>query len=99
MKEDICKNGQFYYIDRPSSKLRINSDRELGEIPLEEIEDGIYTIISENNGITIEGCFKMIVKLLGYSRVTDTTKKVLENALVFLKLDGKIVQRGDCLFK
>ena len=41
----------------------------------------------------------MIVKLLGYSRVTDTTKKVLENALVFLKLDGKIVQRGDCLFK
>lgn len=99
LNEDICKNGQFYYIDKQSSKLRINSDREFDEIPLEEIEDGIYTIISENNGITIEGCFKMVVKLLGYSRVTDTTKKVLENALVFLKLDGKIVQRGDCLFK
>ena len=99
ISNEVCKNREFYYIDKASSKLRINSDREFSEIPLEEIEDGIYTIISENNGITIDGCFKTLTKLLGYSRVTDNTKKYLLDALVFLKLDGRIVERNGCLFK
>ena len=42
--------------------------------------------------------YKKVIELLGYNRVSDNSIKILEDALVFLKLDGKIVEKDECLF-
>jgi hypothetical protein len=70
----------------------------LNEIPMEELKEGLYTIVSYSEGITVEGAFKAILKLLGFSRLTDNTKKLLMDAVVYLKLEGRIIQRGECLY-
>ena len=31
-------------------------------------------------------------------KVVENTKEILDDALVYLKLEGKITQRNDCLF-
>ena len=96
---DVCSNNDFYYINPSySNELRINSDLEIEYIPIEELKDGIYKIVMKSNGITVNGCYKTLIQLLGFSRVTENSKKRLDDALVYLKLDGEITQRGDCLF-
>ena len=83
---------------KDTMELRIHSDRMLNEIPIEELKEGIYRIVSYSEGITVEGAFKAMLKLLGFSRLTDNTKKLLMDAVVFLKLEGRIIQRGECLY-
>lgn len=78
--------------------LRINSDRDIEYIPLEELKDAIYKIVKKSNGITKEGCYKAVGRLLGYSRVSEHAVSILENALVFLKLDGVLVEKHECLY-
>ncbi len=96
---DIIKNGKYYSLEyRNSISLRIHSSRTIDQICMEELKHGILTIVHLNNGITIHGCYKALVQLLGYNRVTETTKKILDDAIIYLKLDGSITQRGECLF-
>ena len=91
--------GNTYWLNpKDTFNLRINSLRMINEIPLEELKEGIYTIVSYSEGITVEGAFKALLKLLGFSRLTDNTKKLLMDAVVFLKLEGRIIQRGECLY-
>lgn len=78
--------------------LRIPSDRIIDFVYPKELEDAIYKIVKRNNGITKEGCYKAIAKLLGYQRMSDNAIAYLENALVFLKLDGKIIEKNDSLY-
>lgn len=51
--------------------------------------DAIYQIVKKSNGITKDGCFKHIVGLLGYSRMSERAIEILEEALVFLKARWK----------
>ena len=93
-----CENN-FLSIKKPLElSLRINSDRSIEYVHTLELQDAIYKIVKKSNGITKEGCFKNVVKLLGYNRMTDNAINYLEDALVFLKLDGKIVEKNDCLY-
>ena len=98
MPEDITTIGDTYWLDVHDVRLRINSERMIDEIPMEELKDGIFTIVSLNNGITEEGAFKALIKLLGFSKLTENTKKILKDAIVYLKLDGKIIQQEECLY-
>ena len=98
LNSDIINNNGFLSIDNSKVTLRINSLRLIEEISVDELKDGIYKIVSFNNGINIDGCYKALIKLLGYTRITDNTKEILDDALVYLKLEGKITQRNDCLF-
>ena len=99
MSSVIIKSNRFYYVDLAKSyKLRLGAKRDIDEIHLNELKNGILTIVTANNGITKEGCFKALVSLLGYNRVTENTVKVLEDVLIHLKLDGAITQRGECLY-
>lgn len=88
----------LYYGNIDNIKLRLGSERTIEQIHTNELQYGIMTIVKENNGITKAGCFKALVKKLGFSKITDKTTAVLEDALIFLKLDGKVVERGECLF-
>ena len=78
--------------------LRIPSDRPIEYIHLSELKDAIYKIVKKSNGITKDGCFKKVIGLLGYNRMTDRSVQILEQALVYLKLEGKLVEKEDCLY-
>ena len=93
-------NTNDFLSTKPISRLglRIGSDRQLEHVYISELEDAIYKVVKKSNGITKIGCFKKVVELLGYNRISDNSIKLLEDALVFLKLDGKIVERDECLF-
>lgn len=78
--------------------LRVGSERIIEYVHTLELQDAIYKIVKKSNGITKLGCFKKVVELLGYNRVSDNSIKFLDDALVFLKLDGKIIEREECLF-
>ena len=96
---DLINDNGFLSVN-PVGKigLRVGSDRLLEHVHVSELEDAIYKVVKKSNGITKIGCFKKVIELLGYNRVSDNSIKILEDALVFLKLDGKIVERDDCLF-
>ncbi len=78
--------------------LRTNSDRSIEYIHHKELEDAIYKVVKKSNGITKEGCFKTIAQLLGYQRMSENANEILDNALVFLKLDGKVIEKEGCLY-
>jgi superfamily I DNA and/or RNA helicase len=97
--ESVTIVGNTIWLNpRDTIDLRIHSDRMLNEIPMEELKEGLYTIVSYSEGLTVEGAFKAILKLLGFSRLTDNTKKLLMDAVDYLKLEGRIIQRGECLY-
>jgi hypothetical protein len=96
--ELINENGFLSTKPTTSLGLRIGSDRQLEYVYITELEDAIYKIVKKSNGITKLGCFKKVVELLGYNRISDNSIKLLEDALVFLKLDGKVIERDECLF-
>ncbi|MDE6407862.1 MAG: DUF4011 domain-containing protein, partial [Anaeroplasmataceae bacterium] len=96
---EIYRENSFLSIHPISSQgLRIPSDRDIEFIHPEELKDAIYKIVKKSNGITKEGCFKKVIGLLGYNRMSDRAIEILEQALVFLKLEGKIVEKQDCLY-
>lgn len=97
--DDAILRGRFYSLNEEApTRLRIGSERLIEYISSEELKDGILTIVRLNNGITVDGCYKALISLLGYSRITENTRNCLDDAVVFLKLDGSITQRGDSLF-
>ena len=99
MPKRVLKLGDFLFNFRVSDiKLRLESDREIPEIYTDELADGIHTIVERNNGISIAGCYKTLVNMLGYDKVTAQSKKELDKALEHLKLDRKIEERKECLY-
>ncbi len=78
--------------------LRISSTRKIEEISHLELEDGICKMVRKNNGMTKEGCFKAIVSVLGYLRMSENAVQILERALVYLKLRGEVFEKDGCLY-
>jgi len=95
---DVTKNRGFYWNSYSEyTPFRINSNRAIDDICLEELADGIYKIVSYAVSISINECFKKLVEFLGYSRLTENTKKRLNDALMLLKIDGKVVIENDII--
>ena len=98
LPSDVTKNRGFYwqaYNEYPP--FRISSDRTIDNICLEELASGIYTIVGYAVSIPINECYKKLIEFLGYSRVTETTRKRLDDALMLLKIDGKIIVNNDLI--
>lgn len=96
---ELINESGFLMTKHITSKgLRIHSNRMIEQVPRVELEDAIYRVVQQSNGITKVGCFKMVVKLLGYDRMSDNATEILENALVFVKLDGKLIEKSECLY-
>ena len=98
MPDDVINKSRVYWTEyKDVVKLRLDSDRSIDEIPVEELMDGIYTILKYAVTLTRKECYKKLVELLGYERVTEGAKKKLDDAVLFLSLYGKIVINGDNL--
>ena len=99
MPARVLRIGSFYLNFKISDiRLRLESSREITEIYSDELSDGISSIVTRNSGISTAGCFKTLVNMLGYDKVTATSKPLLEAALEHLVLDRKIEVRNDNLF-
>ena len=99
LPERILKIGDFYFNFKVSDlKLRLESGRDITQIFVDEIADGLYNVVIKNNGISEGGAFKTIVNMLGYERVTAQSKKILLEALDHLVLDHKIVETNGNLY-
>ena len=96
---DITYAKGFYYYEKPfEMKLRIGSEREIAHYYPLEIINGIYTIVTKHNGITLDGCYKTMAQLLNYEKVTANVKRALEEAVAQLMLEKKIFKAKDKLF-
>ena len=97
-KRALKLNG-FYYNKRIAGiTLRIDSDREAYQISPEEYANGILVIVGKNNGITIDGCYRTLVKLLGFDKVLASTRVILDGVLKDLLIDNKVINRNNNLY-
>ncbi len=99
MPKRVLKLGNFYYNKRISGiTMRLDSNREAYQIPSEEYANGLLVIISKNNGITIDGAYRTIVKLLGFDKLLANTRTLLDNALNDLIRDSKVINKNNNLY-
>ena len=95
---DIIKRNDFIWINyKEYINLRIDSDRTIDEIPQEELKDGIIKILNKSISMPRKDCYKALIEILGYSKLTESSKKRLDDSVIFLQLDGKIIVNNDIL--
>lgn len=98
LPDKILKIGEFYFKNRILDiPLRISKNRDIIYIYTDELAHGLYTIIQKNNGISIDGCYKTLVQLLGFERIMPNARKKLDEALKQLTEEKKIRVERDCL--
>ena len=101
VKEEVDKNlpkKNILYLDGfivlntrvTNVKLRLNPDRPFKYIYFDELIDGLYSIISKNNGITADGAFKSLTNIMGYPKLLAPMRQRLEDVLKHLVLDKEI---------
>ena len=79
-------------------KFHIPGDqRDIKYISIEELADGLYTLIQQNVTATREGLYKAITTLLGFSRTGDAIVSRLDEALSFLKHMNRIKDENGLL--
>lgn len=96
---EIIKKDKFYFID-PEMKcgLRINYSREVSHIYSLELQDGLFKIVSSNNGVTQDGCYKTLAQLLCFDKVIPNLRRALDEALQNLILENRMVLKDGCLY-
>ena len=92
----IIRRNKFLYLQNMTEiKLRIPGDkREIKYISIEELADGLYTLIKQNVNSTRAGLYKTLVSLLGYSRITTQITSRLDIALNQL-LENNLVKETE----
>ena len=94
----IRKNGFLYLQGMDKVKLRIPGDRrEIKHISIEELADGLYTLIEQNVTATKDGLYKTLTNLLGFSRTGDAIYVRYEEALALLKRQNIIKEEDGIL--
>ena len=91
----IRRNGFLYLEGTEKPKFRVPGDRrEIKYISIEELADGLHTLIEQNVTASREGLFKTMTNLLGFSRTGEAIVARYEEALELLITEG-IVKEED----
>lgn len=99
MPKRVLKLGEFFYNKRISGiTMRLESNREAYQIPPEEYANGLLVIVGKNNGITVDGAYRTLVKLLGFDKVLANTRAILDDVLNDLIRDSKIINKNNNLY-
>ena len=99
MPKRVLKLGEFFYNKRISGiTMRLESNREAYQIPPEEYANGLLVIVGKNNGITVDGAYRTLVKLLGFDKVLSNTRAILDDVLNDLIRDSKIINKNNNLY-
>ncbi len=98
-KKGIVRYNGFLYLQgmkRP--QLRIPGDRrEIKYISLEELAEGLKTLIEQNVMATKEGVYKTMTNLLGFNRSGDAIVSRYDKALQQLKSRGLVKEEAGVL--
>ena len=94
----IRKNGFLYLQGMDSPKFRVPGDRrEIKYISIEELADGLHTLIEQNVTATRDGLYKTMTNLLGFSRTGEAIVARFEEALTLLKRQDLIKEEDGLL--
>jgi len=101
----VRKNGYLYLNDSKNGILSVpNSDvllyklripgatRDIKYIAPEELAGGMYELIKQNDTVTIDGLYKYMTNILGFSRTGDAIVEKYDQALSILT-KAKIVKK------
>ena len=106
IKEQVDQNipatsrriGDFIFNEKITGhKLRLGSNRKFEYIYTDELMDGIYVIVEKNNGIKIDGCYKTLVNILNFDKITPIARKNLDEALNHLVNEDKVYIENDSI--
>lgn len=82
----IRKEGFLYLKTQTDYKLRIPGDkREIKYISIEELSDGLYTLIKQNVTANREGIYKTLTNILGFNRTGEAIVSRFDDAITYLK--------------
>ena len=94
----IRKDGFLYSQGMDSPKFRVPGDRrDIKYISIEELADGLHTLIEQNVTATRDGIYKTMTNLLGFSRTGEAIVARFEEALTFLKCQNLIKEEDGIL--
>ena len=93
----IRRNGFLYLQGKNDFNFKVPGDRrEIKYISIEELANGLYTLIKQNVTATREGLYKTMTNLLGFNRTGDAIVARFDEALLLLK-KGNIIKEEDDL--
>ena len=94
----IRKDGFLYSQDMDEIKLRVPGDkREIKYISIEELADGLYSLIQQNVTVSKDSLYKTLTSLLGFSRTSVTITSRYDQALSLLKAKGAVIEQEGLL--
>lgn len=86
----IRKNG-FLYMQGMQPILHVPGDkREIKYISKEELADGLYALIKQNVSVSMDGLFRALLNLLGYTRMVESALAQFREALNWLISKGRV---------
>ena len=94
--EGIVRKNGFMYLKNSGIELRAPSEnftREIKYIAPEELANGMYKVICKNITVDRMGLYRMLVKMLGFTKLGDAMIRKFDEALQLLK--GKIDIEGE----
>lgn len=71
-------------------KLRLDPNRPFKYVYFDELLDGLFSIISKNNGISADGAYKSLINIMGYSKLLAPMRQRLDEVLKHLASDKKV---------
>ena len=97
-KEGIIRRDGFLYLqDQESVKLRVPGvKRDVKLIALEELADGILTLVEENAPIEKDGLYKTLAKLLGATKTAAVVER-FDKGLALLIEKGSVAEADGIL--
>jgi hypothetical protein len=94
----IRKDGFLYSQGMAEIKLRVPGDkREIKYISIEELADGLYSLIQQNVTVSKDGLYKSLTSLLGFSRTGEAITSRYDQALYLLKSKGSVIEQEGLL--
>lgn len=94
----IRRNGFLYLQGMADPKLRIPGDRrEIKYISLEELADGLYTLIEMNVTANRDGLYKTMTSLLGFGKKGEAIVSRFDQALRLLINGGRVKEDAGIL--
>ena len=95
----IVRKDDFLYLKgQKDFKMHVPGDRrDIKYISIEELADGLYTLIRQNIVVSKSDVYRTLSNLLGYKRTTKAMSERYENALIALFEQGKVVEEDGTL--
>jgi very-short-patch-repair endonuclease len=102
LKGIIIKKGEFLWVsDRLEAPIRDRSqlmNKKVELIPPQELEKTILKVVSDSMGVEIDLIPQIVLNILGFTRVTDESKKYVDDIIAILESKDLLLMKGNQVF-